>query len=69
MSRTINTDPYEVQQQNGRVWWNTVSQRDLRMVSIARKIENKRFRSRVNQAMRNGDFDNLPRTGRDSSWW
>ncbi len=33
MSRTINTDPYEVQLNYGRSHWEVCSQRDLHVVS------------------------------------
>ena len=69
MSRTLNTAPFEVQQQNGRVWWNTVSQHDLRMRSTGRKIENRSFRAKSKQALRNGDFDDIPKFTRGFGWW
>lgn len=60
MSRTLNTDPYEVQSREGRDHWEVCSQRDLRVVSEVRLQQNRRFRSQVKQMMREGEFDNLP---------
>lgn len=69
MSRTMNTDPYEVQLKNGRDHWEVCSQRDLHVVSKVRQERNRYFRNKVRQEMRMGNYDSLPISKRDAVWW
>lgn len=69
MSNTFNTMPTEYQEKNlERGWHEIVSQRDLRVISKIRKAENKALRARTNQAMRNGNYDLLPKNSRNAAW-
>jgi len=69
MSRTLNTDPYEVQLREGRDHWEVCSQRDLRVMSKFRDPQNRQFRSRVKQMMREGKFDSLPIKNHNQFVW
>lgn len=69
MSRTLNTDPYEVQLREGREHWEVCSQRDLRVMSKFRDPQNRQFRSRVKQMMREGKFDSLPIKNHNQFVW
>lgn len=65
MSRTVNTDPWEVQQKDGH---KPCSQRDMRVVSNIRRSENRAYRAKARQAMRNGRFDDIPARRKNAAW-
>jgi hypothetical protein len=72
MAGTLNTMPFYVQRELlGRDWHECVSQRDLRMVSNYRKVENRRTRAQTKQALRQERYDDLPThsTARGSALW